>query len=117
MIKLLIKLALAALIANACWRLGSAYATFYRFKDAVEQSAQFGGARTEDELKQRVLDLATEYDIPLTADGFTIRRGDNHTYIDGEYTQPIDIAPGYTKPWTFRWNIDTLTAAGRNPPR
>ena len=39
MLKLLIKLALAGLIANAAWRMGSTYLSFYRFKDAVSESA------------------------------------------------------------------------------
>jgi len=43
MLKLLIKLALAALVANAAYRLGTAYLSYYRFTDAVAQTAQFVG--------------------------------------------------------------------------
>jgi hypothetical protein len=113
-LKLLIKLAAAALIANACWRLGSAYATFYRFRDAVEQSAQFSGGRSEGEVTERVIELASQYDVPLASDAFTVRRDANHTYIDGEYQQPVELAPGYTRRWTFKWNIHTYTAV---PPK
>ena len=35
LLTLVVKLALAALIANAALKVGTAYATFYRFKDAV----------------------------------------------------------------------------------
>ena len=46
MLKFLIKLAVAALIANATWRLASVYIQFYRFQDAVTEVAQFGREKT-----------------------------------------------------------------------
>jgi hypothetical protein len=110
MLKLLIKLALAALVANAAYRLGTAYLSYYRFTDAVTQSAQFGTDRSRDELRRRVLELASQYDVPLTEDGFTIRRTDtNHTIVDGGYTQPVDLLPGYRYPWPFTVRVDVFT--------
>ena len=110
MLKLLIKLALAAMIANATWRLGSAYLSFYRFKDSVTASAQYGSEKPTADLQQRVLDLASEYDVPLAPDGFTIRRDDkSHTIIDGSYRQPVDLLPGYQYPWLFTWHVDVIT--------
>lgn len=110
MIKSLIKLALAALVANAIWRVGSAYATFYRFRDAIQQSTQFSHGRSDAELQQRIIDLAAQYDIPLAADGFTVRRVGDHTFTEGEYRQDIDFAPGLTRPWPFKWETDTFVA-------
>ena len=52
MLKLIVKLALAALIANAAWRLGSAYLQFYRFTDAVTQAAQFGSEKFAGEIER-----------------------------------------------------------------
>jgi hypothetical protein len=108
--KLLVKLALAALIANAAWRVGSAYLTFYKFKDAVAETAQFGTQKSKAELQQRILELASEYDIPLAADAFSVRRDDrNHTVVDGSYTQPVDVLPGYRYLWPFVWHVDVIT--------
>src|SRR5262245_10914302 len=110
MLKLLIKLALAALVANAAWRLGSAYVTFYRFQDAVSEAVLFSGRKTDVELQQRVSDLASQYDIPVAPDGFSVRRNDqNHTFVDGSYVQPVDLLPGYPYPWTFSVHVDVLT--------
>ncbi|MGE5243836.1 MAG: hypothetical protein ACM3SQ_06385 [Betaproteobacteria bacterium] len=116
MIKFLIKLAIAALIANAAWRVGSAYAAFYRFRDAIEESARFSGDRSTEALRDRILELAGQYDLPLADDGFDVRRDEVHTFLTGEYTQPIALLPGYEYPWTFRWNLDVLTAALARPP-
>ena len=110
MLKVLIKLALAALVANAAYRLGTAYLSYYRFTDAVAQSAQFGTDRSRAELQRRVLELASEYDVPLAEDGFTIRRTDeSHTIVDGTYLQPVDLLTGYRYPWPFTVHVDVLT--------
>ena len=110
MIKFLVKLALAALIANATWRLGSAYIQFYKFKDAVTEVAQFGRDKSGADLQRRVLELASQYDVPLTDEALTVRRDDrSHTVIDGAYDQPVDLLPGYRYPWPFTVHVDVLT--------
>ena len=109
MIKLLLKLAIVALLANATWRIGSAYATHYRFTDAVQATTQFRGAKTDEQIRERVLDLASQYDLPLVDDGLTVRtENTNHTVVDGSYAKPIDLVPGYTYRWPFKFHIDTF---------
>ena len=109
MIKLVVKLALVALIANATWRIGSAYATHYRFTDAVQATTQFRGSKSDDQIRDRVLDLAQQYDLPLADDGLTVRKeNNNHTVVDGAYTKPIDVVPGFTYRWPFKFHVDTF---------
>ena len=116
MLKLLVKLALAALIANAAYRVGSAYLSYYRFTDAVAQTAQFGTDRSRAELQRRVLELASQYDVPLAEDGFTIRRTDeSHTIVDGSYLQSVDLLPGYRYPWLFTVHVDVFTTRTPKP--
>ena len=55
--KLLIKLAVVALVANASWRLGTEYLTHYRFADSVQEAAIDSG-QTDAQLRQHVLELA-----------------------------------------------------------
>jgi hypothetical protein len=112
LIKAVLKLALVALLANACWRVGTAYMSFYKFKDAVEQTTQFDPDRTDDQLRQRILDLAGQYDVPLTPDAFSIQRSDYHTIVDGSYRQKIELLPGYRYAWPFTFHTDTFVVAG-----
>ena len=109
MIKLILKLAVAALIANAAWRLGTAYLSFYKFKDAVQEATQFGADKGDAMLQSRILELAGDYDVPLTPDGFTIQHRDNHTIVDGSYVRTVDLFPGYKYQCPFSWHTDTFS--------
>ena len=84
MLKLLMKLAVAALIANAVWRVGTAVSPYYRFTDAVTQTAQFGTEKSRTDLPQR---RRAGLAVPRAARGKRIHRPAhderNHTLIDG----------------------------------
>jgi len=108
LIKLILKLAVVALVANASWRVGSAYVAHYKFTDAVQQSALFRGNKTDDALRQRIFELASDFDIPVTDGDLTLMTLEHHTVVDGNYTRIIEIAPGFKYPWAFAFHIDTL---------
>lgn len=112
MIKLIIKLLIAAVLANAAWRVGSAYAAHYKFTDAVYQTTQYGPARSDAELRQRVLELAEQYNVPVDDESFTIERVENHTIVDGAYTVLIEFFPGVRHDWPFTFNVDTFVIKG-----
>src|SRR5690349_6531955 len=110
MVKLLVKLAVAALLANAVWRIGTAYLRFYRFSDAVTQAVQFTPERARADLPDRIIQLATQYDVPLSGSNLTVQRdGRSHTVVDWCYTQPVDLAPGYRYEWPFTLHVDVLS--------
>jgi hypothetical protein len=108
LIKLILKLAVVALLANASWRVGSAYVAHYKFEDSVQQAALFRGSQTDDVLRRRVFEIASDYDIPVTEDELTLTTSEHHTVIDGGYTRIIELVPGYKYPWEFTFHVDTL---------
>ena len=109
MIRFVLRLALVALIANATWHLGTAYLTYYKFKDSITETARFSKEKSDKQLHMRVLELASQFDIPLAVDAFTIRHENGHTYVDGAYIQLVELVPGYSYPWSFSWSIDART--------
>ncbi len=111
--KFIVKLLIAALIANAAWHVMSAYASFWKFKDAVAQTTQFGNDKSVTMLKSRILQLATDYDLPIDDNSFTVTRSREslHTVVDGWYTREIELVPGYNRPWPFPFHIDTFSDA------
>ena len=109
MLKLLVKLAIAALLTNAAYQVGSEYLNYIKFRDAIRDAAMFK-TRTDDELRRRIMDLSSEYDIPLTDDDVTIQREDRHVSIQGSYKKPIEVVPSLEYPWPFTWSIDAMTS-------
>ena len=103
--KILLKLVVVALLANALWHVSMAYMTSYRFKDAVLGAALQEGI-TEDELRQKVVDLAGTYSVPLTAEGVTIGQEEHHTTVEGSYALPVAVVPGYEYRWPFTMSVD-----------
>jgi hypothetical protein len=108
LIKLLIKLAIVVVVANACWRVGSAYVSHYKFVDSVQQLTLFRGQRTDDQLRARVFEIASDFDIPVTEGDVSLRTEEHHTKVDGTYIRPIEIFPGYKYAWPFEFHTDTL---------
>ena len=106
MIKGIVKLALIVLIANAIWRAGSAYTSYYRFQDAVKDMAVHSQGLSDDQVKEKVIELAATYDEPLAAEAVTVRRDEHHTFVDGSYTKPVALLPGYEYRWPFSLNVD-----------
>jgi hypothetical protein len=107
MLKLLIKLAVVALLANAVYRVGSEYVTFLKFREAVRDAALFR-AKTDEELRQRIMKLAEEYGVSVSDDHVSIRREQRVVYVNGSYDKPIEVVPRYSYPWHFAWAIEAL---------
>jgi hypothetical protein len=112
--KIILKLAIVAVIANATWHAFVPYSAYFKFKDAVESASQYGYDKPDDDLRAKIIELATQHDVPLTREGFTLKRDEKHTIIDGSYTQQIELFPGFQYPYTFSWHIDTVTV---KPPK
>ena len=106
--KLILKLVIVALVANAAWKIGNAYLSHYKFTDAVEQTTLFRGTRTDDVLLRRVIEIASDFDIPVTENDVSLRTEDHHTIVDGAYRRTIEIVPWYVYSWPFTFHIDTL---------
>src|SRR5687768_15274781 len=118
--KLLIKLLVAALIANAAFRCGSAALTYYQLKDQAQQLLLFGQGQSEMDLARQILDEATKRSVPLREEGLEVRRDGARTVADVQYTQNIEVFPAYFYPVTFSFNVESfgLAGAGANaPPR
>jgi hypothetical protein len=91
----------------------SAYTSYWRFKDAVAETTQFGNDKSVPMLKARVLQLAADYDLPIDDNDFTVTRSREslHTIVDGSYSRDIELFPGYARPWPFAFHTDTFSDA------
>ena len=115
MIRVIVRLLVAALILNATWRLGSAYASFYKFRDEVTEATKFIGNKGDEALQAQVLELASQHDIPLAEDGFTINHKADHTFVDGAYRQSIELVPTVAYEHSFEFHIDAYVVGSLRP--
>lgn len=112
MLRLLVKLAVSALIANAVWRVGSEYLAYYRFKDDVRNAAEFRkGSGSDDDLRLKIEQLAADFDVPLDDADLKIDSDQadpvKRAVVALSYVKPIEVFPGYQYPWSFSFSIET----------
>jgi hypothetical protein len=112
MIRTLLKLAVVALVANAMWHLFGAYSPNYKLQDGIQYAAQNRGQLTDDALKEKVLDIAAQFEVPVSADEVTVTQSAKHTLVDVAYVRPIELAPGFRYPWPFSIHVDVLSLGG-----
>ena len=111
MIKLIIKLAIAALIVHGSWRAGTVFLRYYNFKDEVRTTVQFAGVKGESDIRNRILEIANSREVPLAEDHLTVRKEETHTVVDATYTERIEIVPTYFYPYEFKLNVDVFNYA------
>ena len=114
MIRTLLKLAFVALLANATWHLFGAYGPNYKLRDAVQYASQFRADLTDRALRDKILDLAAQFDVPLTEADVSLTHDAQTTTIDVSYVRIIEVVPGFKRPWSFSFHVETLNS--RPPP-
>jgi hypothetical protein len=116
MFRTLLKLACVALIANATWHMFGALSPHYKFKDgveyAVQNGVQAGGDNSDDAVVEKILALAVQFDVPVTAADVSIARSpDRRPIVDISYVRPVELAPGFKYPLPLSIHVDTFVKA------
>jgi hypothetical protein len=108
LLKKLVSLALVALAANATWHLFLAYSAHYKFRDAVRYAAQNRGEKSDDDLRDQIVDIASDADVPVQPAGVVVTHEGIATEVTVSYTRPIEIVPNRMSNWSFSFVIDTF---------
>jgi hypothetical protein len=89
MVKLTLKLAVAALIANALWQVVPPYYTNMQFTEAMKEVAAYPGWReTVPTLKVKCAKIAGEHGLDLAPDDFEVKM----TGVGQGQTATIDVS-------------------------
>jgi hypothetical protein len=115
-LKLIVKLAVVALLANAAYHIGSEYLTYVKFEDAIRDTAIFK-AKDDAELTARIMSLAEQYEVPLDQDNLVVERQGRSVSISGWYDKPIEVFPNYRYPWHFGLSLDVVSQTPGVPAR
>ena len=109
MIRLMLKLIVVALLANATWHAFNVYAPHYRFEDGTQYAAQFRGDSSDQVLRDRILALASQFEVPVTEDEVSVSHVGQHTHVEVSYVTSIELVPGFKRPWPLSFKVDVLT--------
>jgi alcohol dehydrogenase class IV len=106
--KTLIKLLIAALVVNACYRVGVAYWEYYEFEDAIEKTIQFSRQATPDDLTKAILELAEERGIPIEESSLAVTRTERQVVVDAAYERSVEVAPRMRRTFRFAPHVSVL---------
>jgi hypothetical protein len=102
-----IKLAVTALVLNACVQAGRSAWTFYQFDDAVQQAVLFSARETPTQLRNRILAVADEHQVPLDPETLDVEFVQTQARVKGSYTDGVKLVPGaYVYQWTHNLDLD-----------
>jgi len=107
----LLKLAVVALLANAAWHLFGAYSPNYKFQDGIQYAAQNRGQMSDEALRDKILEIASQFDVPVSATDVSVTHRETHTTVDLSYVRPVDLAPGIKYSWPFSIHVDVISLA------
>lgn len=106
--KTIIKIALALAILTASTQAGLAAWTNYQFEDAVHEALIFAPNSTDEEIKDTVLELASNRGLPVGRDDVTVRQVGPDLFVDITYETEVRLLPGiYSR--NFRFDPATST--------
>jgi hypothetical protein len=101
------KLAITALVLNACVQAGRSAWTFYQFEDSVQQAVLFSAKETPPQVKARIVELAGEHQVPLDPGVVEVKFSGTQARITGEYTDAVRLVPGaFVYDWTHVLDLD-----------
>lgn len=106
MIRTLIKLLLLAVVVNAGIKTVPAFWTYYKFRDAVEETAKYSSRRTKEEVASRVLQIAARMDVPLDPSQLRVTKHQARTRIVARYNTVLEPFPTKTYPWDFQIDVE-----------
>ena len=72
--KTIIQIAVAAILLTASVQGGRAAFKHYQFVDAIQEAMLFAGSRTEEQIADRVIELAGDHQIPLEPGNVSVQR-------------------------------------------
>jgi hypothetical protein len=99
--KRLLTLLIVAALGWAGYHTVPVYLRYFQFDEAVEEVARFAGTRSEEEVRQRVLELAEEYDVPLEAEDLVVQKVSGNIEIALAYVERVELLPTYFYDWEF----------------
>jgi hypothetical protein len=104
--KTIIQLAVAFTLITGAVQGGRAAIKHYSFVDAIQEAMLFASSRNEEQIAEKVMELAGDYQIPLDPAKLSVERLPYQINIQAPYTDQVNLLPGvYTRTWDFETSV------------
>jgi hypothetical protein len=95
---------------------GRAALKHYAFVDSIQEAMLFASSRNEDQIADRVIELANEQEIPLDPEKLTVQRLPYQIVIDAPYSDVVNVLPGvYSRMWDFETKVNVRLLEDTRP--
>jgi len=100
--KTIIKIVIAILVITVCFNAARAILGNSQFEDAVHELLLFDPRASDEEIVEKIVKTADQYDVPLDPKEITIKQVGQDVVVDMSYTYNVVLVPGvYARDWTF----------------
>jgi hypothetical protein len=114
--KTLLKIGVALILVTMAVQGARAALKHYTFVDTLREAMLFAGSRSEDELADRVMQLADDNQVPLDPATVTVRREPFVVVVHAPYTDRVDLLPGlYSRAWDFDASVNVRLLEDTRP--
>jgi hypothetical protein len=107
MFKLIVKLAIIAAIGHAGVKIVPVFWQYAQFKDRLQETARYGGKRTNEWLVDKSMKIAKELEVPIEGP-VTVQRTADFLIIDARYTGQLEYLPKQFYPWAFNIHLEEV---------
>lgn len=107
MFKTIIKLAIIAAIAHAGIKIIPVFWQYAQFKDRLSETARYGVRRTDEQLQEKSMKIATELEVPLQSP-VAVSKSGNVTIIDAQWTGQLEYLPRQYYAWPFVIHVEEV---------
>jgi hypothetical protein len=104
MLRNIVRLIVLGLLVHAAVRIGPEFWHYLQFKDAVIEVASYPGRKTDDQLRDRILQLAGEHHVPIGMQDVTVSREGNRAYVATAWTAQLEYLP--TRFYAYDFVVD-----------
>ena len=102
----LVRLVILGLVVHAAVRIGPEFWHYLQFKDAVVEIATYAGRKTPEQLRDKVVAIAAEHGVPITAADVAVSKQGDTTYVSTAWTAQLEYVPTRFYPYDFVVDVE-----------
>ena len=106
MLRNLVRIVVLGLVMHAAARITPEFWHYLKFRDAVVETASYSRGKTIEQIRERVVRLASENDVPITAQDVAVSQQGEVVYVSTAWTAQLEYVPTRFYPYDFIVDVE-----------